>query len=213
MGFYWVKTRWFIKKFFGGFIWNVARREKTVYLTFDDGPIPEVTPWVLDVLKKHDVKATFFCIGENIDKNPETFKQVLAAGHAVGNHTYNHLNGWIVDDGMYLKNAELCQNAIKKHKWDGTRLFRPPYGKMSRAQASAMRHKGYKLIMWDVLSADFDQDISPEKCLKNVIKNATTGSIIIFHDSLKAQKNMQYALPRAIEYLKKERYRFGLLPY
>jgi len=213
MGFYWVKTRWFIKKFFGGFIWNVARREKTVYLTFDDGPIPEVTPWVLDVLKKHDIKATFFCIGDNIDKNPETFKQILDAGHAVGNHTYNHLNGWSVDDSTYLKNAELCQKAIKKYKSDGTRLFRPPYGKISRRQASALRHKGFKLIMWDVLSADFDQTITPERCLKNVTKNATTGSIIIFHDSLKAQKNMQYALPRTIEYLKSEKYRFGLLPY
>lgn len=213
MTFYWVKTRWFIKKFFGGFIWNVARREKTVYLTFDDGPIPEVTPWVLDTLKKHDIKATFFCIGDNIDKNPETFKQILEAGHAIGNHTYNHLNGWSADDTIYLANTDLCQEAIKKHKGSGTRLFRPPYGKISGRQASALRHKGFKLIMWDVLSADFDQTISPEKCLKNVIDNTTTGSIIIFHDSLKAQKNMQYALPRAIEYLKKEGYRFGLLPY
>ncbi|MFP9114152.1 polysaccharide deacetylase family protein [Flavobacterium sp. RHBU_3] len=213
MGFYWVKTRWFIKKFFGGFIWNVARREKTVYLTFDDGPIPQVTPWVLDVLKRHDIKATFFCIGDNIEKHPEVFEQVIAAGHAVGNHTFNHVNGWVVDDEIYVKNAELCQKSIEKHKPEGTRLFRPPYGKMSRKQASAMRHKGFKLIMWDVLSADFDQDITPEKCLKNVINNVENGSIIIFHDSEKARRNLQYALPRAIEYLKRERYRFGLLPY
>ncbi len=213
MKFYWVKTRWFIKKFFGGFIWNVARRKKTVYLTFDDGPIPEVTPWVLDILKKHDIKATFFCIGNNIDKHPEVFKQVVAAGHAIGNHTYNHLNGWNTENAVYEKNTQQCTDVIKQHKPEGTRLFRPPYGKMSRKQASALRHKGYKLIMWDVLSADFDRSITPEQCLNNVINNTENGSIIIFHDSLKAQENMQYALPRAIEYLKKEKYRFGLLPY
>ncbi len=213
MKLYWVKTRWFIKKFFGGFIWNVARKRKKVYLTFDDGPIPEVTPWVLDVLRKHDIKATFFCIGDNIEKHPEVFRQVVAEGHAVGNHTFNHLNGWNTEDALYLENADKCQQSILKYKPEGTRLFRPPYGKMSRKQASAMRHKGYKLIMWDVLSADFDQTISSEDCLKNVVDNVENGSIIIFHDSLKAQQNMQYALPRVIDFLKKENYRIGLLPY
>lgn len=213
MGFYWVKTRWFIKKLFGGFIWSVPQKEKTVYLTFDDGPIPQITPWVLDVLKRHDIKATFFCIGDNIEKNPEIFKQVVSAGHAIGNHTFNHLNGWIEDDDIYVKNAELCQKSILKYKPEGTRLFRPPYGKMSSRQVSAMRHRGFKLIMWDVLSADFDQGTTPEKCLKNVIKNVENGSIIIFHDSIKARRNLQYALPRVIEQLKRERYHFGLLPY
>ncbi|MFP9099889.1 polysaccharide deacetylase family protein [Flavobacterium sp. RHBU_24] len=212
MKFYWVKTSWLIKKLFSGFIWSLPKEAPTVYLTFDDGPIPQVTPLVLDILKRHDIKATFFCIGDNIDKHPETFKQVLAAGHAVGNHTYNHLDGWRVDDNIYMANTELCQKAIKKYKPEGTKIFRPPYGKLSPVKARGLKQKGYTVIMWDVLSADFDQGISPEKCLKNVVKNARNGSIIIFHDSLKAQKNMQYALPRAIEYLKRERFRFALLP-
>jgi len=212
MKFYWVKTSWLIKKLFGGFIWSLPKEVLTVYLTFDDGPIPQVTPLVLDILKRYNVKATFFCIGDNIDKHPETFKQILAAGHAVGNHTYNHLDGWRVDDNIYIANTELCQKAIKKHKPEGTKIFRPPYGKLSSVKARGLKQKGYTVIMWDVLSADFDRGISPEKCLKNVVKNARNGSIIIFHDSLKAQKNMQYALPHAIEYLKRERFRFELLP-
>lgn len=212
MKFYWVRTWWILKKLFGGFVWSLPKEEKTVYLTFDDGPIPEVTPWALGVLKRHNVKATFFCIGNNIDKHPETFKEIIAAGHAVGNHTYNHLNGWDTDLAMYIANTEYCAKAIQKHMPEGTKLFRPPYGKISSDKANALRLKGYKLIMWDVLSADFDRGISPEKCLKNVVKNTRNGSIIIFHDSLKAQQNMQYALPRAIEYLKSERYRFEVLP-
>jgi len=208
---YWVKTRWFIKKIFPGYIWDIPVAQKTIYLTFDDGPIPEVTEWVLDVLKGHDIKATFFCIGNNIEKNPHVFQKVIDAGHVIGNHTFNHINGWNTDNTAYYENVETCRQTILNHNGNDNGLFRPPYGKISRKQTKEVKSMGYKIVMWDVLSADFDRTITPEKCLDNVIKNATNGSVIIFHDSLKAFPNLEYALPRVIEYLKEKGFSFGTI--
>lgn len=211
MKWYWVKTNKLIKKLFPGFVWDIPSPQKTVYLTFDDGPIPEITEWVLDVLKQHDIKATFFCIGNNIQKHPDIFRKVVNAGHTIGNHTFNHINGWNTGFDTYMENISLCQKEIIENGGSDTRLFRPPYGKIRREQANTVRKLGYKIIMWDVLSADFDTAISPEQCLQNVIKNATDGSVIIFHDSIKAFANLEYALPRVIGYLKENGYRFGTI--
>lgn len=211
MKLYWVKTHRFIKKLFSNFVWDNPCEGKTVYLTFDDGPIPEATPWVLELLKQHDIKATFFCIGDNIDKYPDTFKQVIDEGHSIGNHTYNHLNGWNTENDIYRENFKKCEDAIQKSYHADVKLFRPPYGKIKTAQAKELKKLGYKIIMWDVLSADFDRTITPKQCLNNVINNATNGSIIIFHDSIKASDNMRYALPQAITYLKEKGFNFGVL--
>lgn len=185
-------------------MWDIPNNEKKIYLTFDDGPTPEVTQWVLDILKEHGIKATFFCIGNNIEKHPDIFLNIVKDGHAVGNHTFNHLNGWKTAIGHYMDNVAACRQSIISH-YKGLhkiQLFRPPYGKITRRQTTEVLEYGYKIIMWDVLSADFDNSITPEKCLRNVTKNVREGSVIIFHDSVKAFANLQYALPKAIGYLK-----------
>lgn len=201
---YIVKIPRWIHALWSNFVWKMPNQDKVLYLTFDDGPIPEVTPWVLEVLAKYQVKATFFCVGNNIDKHPDIYQQVVAAGHRIGNHTYNHLSGWKTDTDTYLNNVAQC------HTLTQSNLFRPPYGRITNRQRLALSPH-YRLIMWDVLSADFDTKIAPEKCLQNVIKNADPGSIIIFHDSLKAEKNMRYALPRVLEYFKAQGYVFKVL--
>lgn len=209
MKMYWVKTNLLIKKWFSGFVWSIPNHEKKIYLTFDDGPTPQITEWVLDVLAEHNIKATFFCIGNNIEKHPELFKKVIAAGHSIGNHTYNHLNGWNTKNDTYLENTIATESIIEKLHQNGTeKLFRPPYGKMKEAQAKVVRGMGYRIIMWDVLSADFDRSITPEKCLQNVIRNTREGSIIIFHDSEKAYPNLRHALPESIKYLKEKGFVF-----
>jgi peptidoglycan-N-acetylglucosamine deacetylase len=208
---YWVKTAGIIKKLFSGFVWDMPHAGKTVYLTFDDGPVPEVTPWVLNILREHNIKATFFCIGDNIRKHPEVLQQVVAEGHAIGNHTFNHLNGWNNNTTEYLENFALCQAEIAQHTNPPAKLFRPPYGKIKPFQSRPIRRQGYKIIMWDVLSADFDLSITPQQCLQNVLDNVQPGSIIIFHDSIKASQNLRHALPGAIQWLKKEGYSFGVL--
>jgi peptidoglycan/xylan/chitin deacetylase (PgdA/CDA1 family) len=237
---YLIKTPFFLKKLYpSSLIWNQSRTHKVIYLTFDDGPIPIVTPWVLKTLKNFNAKATFFCIGENITKHPEIFSQLKAEGHAIGNHTYNHLKGWLTDDETYLENYQKCQKLTK------TNLFRPPYGKMKRSQMKLLRSQvesnehqvmsskyqiasieyqddlqnaklstlnaKLSIIMWDVLSGDFDMKLSPEKCLKNVLKHTENGSIVVFHDSLKAWDRLEYVLPRALEVWGKEGYQFKSL--
>ncbi|MFV8368442.1 polysaccharide deacetylase family protein [Flavobacterium sp. LB2R40] len=213
MKFYWIKTHWIIKKIFSNYTWDVSKGQNTVYLTFDDGPIPEVTTWVLDELKKYDLKATFFCIGENIKKNPDLFKKIICEGHAIGNHTFNHLNGWKTPTGAYIENTQLCKEVIEQTVNSNlkTKIFRPPYGKLKTAQSIALRKLGYQIIMWDVLSADFDTTIPKEQCLQNVITNVKPGSIIVFHDSLKAFKNLEYVLPKTLEFLKEKNYTCAVL--
>jgi peptidoglycan/xylan/chitin deacetylase (PgdA/CDA1 family) len=202
---YWIKTHSIIKKIFSKYIWDIPNTENKIYLTFDDGPTPKITEWVLEQLDKHNPKATFFCIGENIQTNPELFSKIIEKGHAIGNHTFNHLNGWETANEEYLRNVSLCQDIIL-NQFKKTTLFRPPYGKLKTSQLNALRKQGYKIIMWDVLSADFDTTITPEKCLKNVISNIKSGSIIIFHDSEKAFKNLEYTLPIVLDYIDKSNF-------
>ena len=215
MKLYWIKTNWIIKKIFSNYTWDVSNAggSKTVYLTFDDGPIPEVTEWVLNELKKYNVKATFFCIGDNVDKNPEIFKKVISEGHSIGNHTFNHLNGWKTSTEVYIENTRLCEEAIQKNSPSNlkSKLFRPPYGKIKASQSRKIRELGYKIIMWDVLSADFDQTLSQEQCLKNATSNLRPGSVIVFHDSIKAFKNLEYVLPRTLAYLKENNFNCEVL--
>jgi len=195
-----------------------------VYLTFDDGPTPQATPWVLDLLKEYQAKATFFCIGDNIKKHPNIFRRLISEGHSVGNHTYHHLNGWRTKTEAYIDNCEkfneilncytelveaTYQNdkpEIQNQKSTIKNLFRPPFGKLTTKQSNILQKKGYKIIMWDVLSADFDLNISKEKCLKNVLKNLQQGSIVVFHDSLKSEEKLSYVLPKVLEYIKNEGY-------
>ena len=214
MSFYWIKTNFIVKRVFSKYIWDVPNNEKKVYLTFDDGPTPEVTKWTLSQLEKSEAKATFFCIGDNINKFPEIFNLVLSKGHSVGNHTFNHLKGWETSAKDYIENVQLCQEAISIHSKTVNlkpAIFRPPYGRIKRAQAKQLRQFGYKIIMWDILSADFDADVTPEECLQNVLQNVTSGSIIVFHDSKKAFRNLEYALPKTLEFLKEKGFYFAIL--
>ncbi len=192
-------------------VWDIPNSEKKIYLTFDDGPIPMVTEWVLDLLKSNNVKATFFCIGDNIKKHPEIYKRILIEGHQTGNHTFNHLNGWKTETNHYIDNFKLCETEHSKLNTEHSFLFRPPYGKIKPSQSKVVRNLGYKIIMWDVLSYDFDSTISTEKCLENVISNTEQGSIIVFHDSLKAEKNLRFALPKAIQILKDKGFVFDVI--
>lgn len=202
----WIKTHPLIKWLFPKYVWDFRTNEKVVWLTFDDGPIPEVTEWVLSQLEKHNAKATFFCIGDNVRKNPDVFQKVIASGHSIGNHTFNHLNGWKTETTDYIDNVELCSEAIAALS-KPPKIMRPPYGKINRKQARILRKAGYKIIMWDIVSADFDATVSPEACLQNVIKNVSPGSIIVFHDSVKAWKNLEYALPKTLGFLSENGYR------
>ena len=204
--FYWIKTPQIVKWLFYNQIWSLQNKERKVYLTFDDGPTPDVTEWVLDVLKKENIKATFFCIGKNIETHPGIFQKIINEGHSIGNHTHNHLNGWKTTGKEYMENILQCENRIQQFSngISKTRLFRPPYGKITSTQTSKLRRAGYQIIMWDILSADFDTTVSPEKCLENAIRKAEPGSIIVFHDSLKAKNNLEYALPKAIRFLKEK---------
>ncbi len=210
MKFYWVKTNWFIKKLFFNYFWSIPTNDKIVYLTFDDGPTENITHWVLSNLETFHAKATFFCIGNNVQKNPILFKTILQKGHKIGNHTFSHLKGWNTSFEMYLENIFRCEQVFEKEKLT-TNLFRPPYGKITFKQAKKLREKGCKIIMWDVLSADFDTTISPEKCLQNVIQNVCPGSIIVFHDSHKAFKNLQYVLPKTLAFLEENGYKCNVL--
>ena len=205
-----VKTSKWLKLLFPNYIWSIANTSKKVFLTFDDGPIPNVTEWVLDILKQENIKATFFCIGDNIRKHPEIFIRILAEGHSIGNHTSNHLNGWNTKTETYYKNAMLWETIATEanHSLPEQKLFRPPYGKIKNKQAKMLQKKGYEIIMWDVISYDFDPKITKEKCLENVLKNTTKGSVIVFHDSLKAKSNLEFALPKTIAALKLKGFQF-----
>ena len=211
MNFYWVKTNKLIKLIFNNLIWDIPNSEKKIYLTFDDGPIPGVTEWVLDLLKEENIKATFFCIGDNVKKHPDVFKRILSEGHQTGNHTFNHLNGWKTNTNDYIENLKRYEAEITKLNIENSFLFRPPYGKIKKQQSRMIRKLGYKIIMWDVLSYDFDKSITPGRCLENVISNTQQGSIIVFHDSIKSEKNLKFALPKAIKVLKEKGFVFDVI--
>ena len=213
-----VKIPKLIKRIFPNYVWDFSSKDKTLYLTFDDGPTPEITKWTLDTLKEYNAQATFFCIGNNIEKHPEIFTSIIAEGHHIGNHTHNHLKGWKTSKNNYIENVTQAQNSIDrlatKNKYAlGTKLFRPPFGKIKNSQAKALIALGYKIIMWSVISIDWDHKITKEQCLKNVIKHATNGNIIVFHDSVKASKNMKYALPKVLEHFSNKGYSFKAIPY
>jgi peptidoglycan/xylan/chitin deacetylase (PgdA/CDA1 family) len=204
---YLIKSPLLLKWYYPSLVWNKSRTDKVIYLTFDDGPIPDVTDFVLKTLNSFKAKATFFCIGDNIVKHPQVFERLLADGHRIGNHTYNHLKGWETGNHTYVQNFSKCQELT------GTALFRPPYGRIKKAQINLIKtlHPNIQIIMWDVLSGDFDTKLSPENCLKNVIKHAGNGSIIVFHDSLKAYDRLQYALPRTLKHFQDLGFTFSTL--
>ncbi len=207
--FYFVKTPWWVKRWFNNRIWEMPGNRKVIYLSFDDGPDPFITPFVLDELKKYNAKATFFCIGKKLPENPAVYERILSEGHAVGNHSFDHLNGWKTKDAPYLANIATAQKYINSN------LFRPPYGRMTRSQQkilSAMEYQ-YKIIMWSVLSGDFDESISPEQCCANVIKNTGSGAIVVFHDSEKANTRMRYSLPVVLKYFSDQGYTFEKIQF
>lgn len=201
---YLVKTPGFLQNLFPTYTWKVPTGEKVLYLTFDDGPVPEVTPWVLDQLDEYQAKATFFCVGENVKKHGDIFERLIGSGHTAGSHTYNHLNGWGTDNITYFHNVRHGAFLVN------SRLFRPPYGKMLPSQVQFLsRH--YRIVMWDVLSGDFDRDITPEQCLSNVLHHAVRGSIIVFHDSIKAWNKLSFTLPKVLDHFSERGYRFESL--
>ncbi len=220
-----IKTPLVAKKMFPNYIWDITAKDKVIYLTFDDGPTPEITNWTLHTLKNFDAKATFFCIGNNIKKHPDIFQNILNEGHAVGNHTFNHIKGWKTKTKDYLRDIKQCEDVFKVHsskiKNQNLKLanhqslikniFRPPYGQIKPKQGKQLLRLGYSIVMWDVLSFDWDKHVTKETCLNNVINKTTQGSIVVFHDSVKASKNMQYALPKTLEHFNELGYAFKAL--
>ena len=208
---YFVKTPWWLKRIYSSYIWSVKTKEKIIYLSFDDGPHQAATPFVLDELKKHNAKATFFCIGKNVVAQPEIYKRIIEEGHAVGNHTYNHVNGWKTKDENYLNDV------IEAGKLIDTKLFRPPYGRITAFQAknisAALNKKDIKIIMWDVISGDFDESIDGNECVQNVVLNATNGSIVVCHDSEKAFPRLKILLPEVLNFFEKRGFRFERLDF
>ena len=188
-------------RIFSKYTWHFFSDKKEIFLTFDDGPTPEITEFVLTELKKYNAKATFFCIGKNIKNHPEIFNKIIADNHAIGNHTQNHIKGWEYTKNDYLENVIKVEETLKtcNFKTLQLNLFRPPYGKIKKSQAKKILKRGYKIIMWTVLSADFKTTISKEEYLQNVLKNTKNGSIIVFHDSVKAAERMKYALPKVLK--------------
>jgi len=218
------RTPFILPLFFPTLTWRVKTSAKELFLTFDDGPIPGPTEFVLDTLKHFDAKATFFCIGDNIRKYPEIARRIIADNHQIANHTFNHLKGWGTSTEKYVSNVALCKKEIEsllresgheqpvqKEVEVKKKLFRPPYGRIRSKQINALTEQ-YRIVMWDVLTSDYSQSLSPEKCLRGTISAARPGSIIVFHDSLKAQRNMTYALPKCLEHFSNLGYQFKALP-
>jgi len=197
---YFVKTPWWLKKIFPKRVWSISTNEKVLFLSFDDGPHPEVTKFVLDELRKYNARASFFCIGKNVIAYPGLYDQIVNEGHTTGNHSYNHLNGWKTENKKYLADVEKAAAFINSN------LFRPPYGRIHSSQVRKL--KKFKIIMWDILSGDFDEGLSNEKCFANVINHALPGSIVVFHDSEKAYGKLKYVLPKLLEYYHSRGYVF-----
>jgi peptidoglycan-N-acetylglucosamine deacetylase len=181
----------FLRMFYPSLLWSMPEGNKKLYLTFDDGPQPEITPQVIEILNKYDAKASFFCVGDNVLKYPETYNQLIAGGHLTGNHTFNHLNGWQTPLKEYYENANRCRELVDSS------FFRPPYGRITPSQIQALK-KEYTIVMWSVLSYDFDEDTSPQQCVDYVLNNSRDGAIIVFHDSLKAAPKLLEALPKVL---------------
>lgn len=194
-----------IRKLFPDLVWHVETDKKEIFLTFDDGPCPQLTRWILEVLAQYNAKASFFCVGENLKRYPELTQEIRSAGHMVANHTYNHLNGWKTDDDTYINNVEKCE-VLTMNK-----IFRPPYGKIKKSQRRKLISMNYKIIMWDLLTYDFDKKSDKEKSLKKIYKIARPGSIIVFHDNIKSEENLRYLLPKTLAYFAKSGYSFSSL--
>jgi peptidoglycan/xylan/chitin deacetylase (PgdA/CDA1 family) len=195
----------FITRCFPGALWRMPFDDMKVVLTFDDGPVPEMTPWVLDLLKKERVNACFFCVGENVKRYPQLYQRILDEGHQTGNHTFNHLNGLKTANKMYFSNIEKAAGFIESD------LFRPPHGLIRKSQFKEIS-KDYQVVMWDILSGDYKPELTPPEVVRNVLGFIRPGAIITFHDSIKAEENLKYALPIVIKKLKVEGYQFGMLP-
>lgn len=202
-----VKTPEVAKRLFPKYIWDIKTSEKVLYLTFDDGPTPSVTEFVLDTLNQYKAKATFFCIGNNVEKYPEIYKRILGEGHAVGNHTQQHLNAWQHDTKVYMSDVNVASKHIN------SKMFRPPYGKLKSAHGKSLMTLNYTIIMWDVLSFDWDATVAPETCAKNVIEKAKPGSIVVFHDSIKAENNLKHALVKVLEHFTAQGFCFKQLEF
>ncbi len=201
--YYPIKTPWLLKRLFPKLYWEIPQNgEKAIYLTFDDGPNPGITDWVMDQLEAFNGKGTFFCQGNRVEEFPEFFKSIKERGHQVGNHSYDHPNGWQTRNEVYFFNVDRAQHLI------GTKLFRPPYGKLKISQARHLTKEFQKVIMWDVVSGDFDVGLSNEKCLSNVTQNARSGSIVVFHDMPKAEEKLRYVLPKVLEHFASQGYHF-----
>jgi len=201
------KSPFWLRALFPKYIWRKPpiSGEPTIYLTFDDGPIPIVTPWVLNQLAAYNAQATFFCIGDNVRKHPSLFKRLQADGHAIGNHTFNHLKGWQTDTTAYIENVLKCEPFFQ------SALFRPPYGRIKKAQAEKLNRANYKIIMWDVIVGDWSKKLSSEACLKACLKHSRDGSIVVFHDSLKAEKHLRFVLPKVLAHFSALGYKFKIL--
>ena len=193
-----------LRPFLGKLLWRKSSSSKVIYITFDDGPVPEVTPLVLDLLDEYNIKATFFCVGENVEKYPEVYNEVLKRGHRTGNHTYNHLKGASVSTDEYVANVEKASLRIESN------LFRPPYGRIKKKQKKALK-AGYEIIMWDVITHDYNSSLSPQTIMQNIRRYSRNGSLVVFHDSIKAERNMLTVLPLAIEYWNSKGYSFDVL--
>ncbi len=199
-----VKSPSILKKIFPNLIWDIKTYEKEIYLTFDDGPHPDITPGVLEMLDKYKAKATFFCVGDNVRKHPDTYELILNKGHEVGNHSYSHSNGWKVSNDNYFDDIEKADKLIRSN------LFRPPYGRISPSQIKHLKKK-YSIIMWSVLTYDYSKNVSKEQCLRNSIIKTKPGSIVVFHDSLKSENNLFYALPMFLKHFTDKGFVFSVL--
>jgi len=198
----WREHLW--KLYHPNLLWRVPNSGKKLFLTFDDGPVPGPTEWALEELEKHQSKATFFCIGDNVRKHPEVFGKITEAGHALGNHTFHHVNGWKTKKEKYLEEVKRCDEVM-----GGTPFFRPPYGMITKAQAASLKER--TIVMWDVLTHDFNRNFSPEKCLRLTLPNLREGSIVVFHDSIKSEKNLKHVLPKVLEFGKERGFSFESL--
>ncbi|MEM6524968.1 MAG: polysaccharide deacetylase family protein [Bacteroidota bacterium] len=202
------KTPWLFQKIYPSLTWR-QNKPNTIYLTFDDGPIPEITPFIQNTLADFKISATFFCVGDNLRRYNEIAQESIRLGHSVANHTFNHLNGWKTNKNDYLNNIEQCENLIKELGVSQL-LFRPPYGRILNKQIQLLKYK-YRIVMWDVLTGDFSKSIDPQACLKGSLDATTHGSIVLFHDNIKAKKNLEYCLPRYIEHFLSAGFKFDLL--